>query len=218
MLNYFLKRLLGLIPTLLIVAVLVFLFVHLLPGDPARLAAGPEADEAVVQLVRKDLGAGSAAAAAVRTLLRQRAAGRLRHLDGVQAPGERRDRLALYADLLADRHQHAVGGGVRPGDRRGVGGVAQPLAGSPRHDAGGVGDLVPGLCARYAADAGVLGRTGVATDGGRRQLATLHSAFDHPGGGGGSGDGAFHPRFVRRGAAGRLHAHRAPRACGKAWW
>ncbi|WP_454877766.1 glutathione ABC transporter permease GsiC [Serratia inhibens] len=56
MLNYFLKRLLGLIPTLLMVAVLVFLFVHLLPGDPARLAAGPDADEAVVQLVRKDLG------------------------------------------------------------------------------------------------------------------------------------------------------------------
>ena len=54
--NYFLKRCLGVIPTLLIVAVLVFLFVHLLPGDPARLAAGPEADEAVVELVRKDLG------------------------------------------------------------------------------------------------------------------------------------------------------------------
>ena len=46
MLNYFLKRVLGVIPTLLIVAVLVFLFVHLLPGDPARLAAGPEADSA----------------------------------------------------------------------------------------------------------------------------------------------------------------------------
>ncbi|VXC64288.1 putative peptide transporter permease subunit: membrane component of ABC superfamily [Enterobacterales bacterium 8AC] len=56
MLNYFLKRLLGLIPTLLIVAVLVFLFVHLLPGDPARLVAGQDADEAVVQLVRQDLG------------------------------------------------------------------------------------------------------------------------------------------------------------------
>ncbi len=52
----FLKRLLGLIPTLLIVAVLVFLFVHLLPGDPARLVAGPEADAAVVELVRKQLG------------------------------------------------------------------------------------------------------------------------------------------------------------------
>ncbi len=56
MLNYFLKRLLGLIPTLLIVAVLVFLFVHLLPGDPARLMAGQDADQSVVELVRKDLG------------------------------------------------------------------------------------------------------------------------------------------------------------------
>ncbi|GAA7757866.1 MAG: glutathione ABC transporter permease GsiC [Burkholderiaceae bacterium] len=56
MLNYFLKRLLGVIPTMLIVAVLVFLFVHLLPGDPARLAAGPEADADTVELVRKDLG------------------------------------------------------------------------------------------------------------------------------------------------------------------
>jgi glutathione transport system permease protein len=56
MLNYFLKRLLGLIPTLLIVAVLVFLFVHMLPGDPARLAAGQDADEQTVAMVRKELG------------------------------------------------------------------------------------------------------------------------------------------------------------------
>ena len=56
MLNFFVKRLFGLLPTLLIVAVLVFLFVHLLPGDPARLAAGAEADEATVALVRADLG------------------------------------------------------------------------------------------------------------------------------------------------------------------
>lgn len=56
MLNYFLKRLLGLIPTLLIVAVLVFLFVHMLPGDPARLAAGQDADAQTVAMVRADLG------------------------------------------------------------------------------------------------------------------------------------------------------------------
>ncbi|MCU7368648.1 glutathione ABC transporter permease GsiC [Pantoea stewartii] len=56
MVNYFLKRLLGLIPTLFIVAVLVFLFVHLLPGDPARLIAGQEADASVVALVRQELG------------------------------------------------------------------------------------------------------------------------------------------------------------------
>ncbi|HZY18453.1 MAG TPA: glutathione ABC transporter permease GsiC [Ramlibacter sp.] len=56
MASYLLKRLLGLLPTLLIVAVLVFLFVHMLPGDPARLAAGPDADPQTVALVRQDLG------------------------------------------------------------------------------------------------------------------------------------------------------------------
>ncbi|MBP0592769.1 glutathione ABC transporter permease GsiC [Paraburkholderia sp. LEh10] len=56
MLNFLVKRLLGLLPTLVIVAGLVFLFVHMLPGDPARLAAGAEADEATVALVRADLG------------------------------------------------------------------------------------------------------------------------------------------------------------------
>jgi len=56
MLQYVIKRLLGLIPTLLIVAALVFLFIHLLPGDPARLAAGPEATPETVELVRQDLG------------------------------------------------------------------------------------------------------------------------------------------------------------------
>ncbi|AOJ41781.1 glutathione ABC transporter permease GsiC [Burkholderia sp. AU33423] len=56
MLNFLVKRLFGLLPTLAIVAVLVFLFVHLLPGDPARLAAGPEADDATIALVRSDLG------------------------------------------------------------------------------------------------------------------------------------------------------------------
>ncbi|ELY6214365.1 glutathione ABC transporter permease GsiC [Cronobacter dublinensis] len=55
MFSYIIKRLLGLIPTLLIVAVLVFLFVHLLPGDPARLVAGPEADAEVINLVRHQL-------------------------------------------------------------------------------------------------------------------------------------------------------------------
>ncbi len=56
MLSYFLKRLMGLTPTLLIVAILVFLFVHMLPGDPARLAAGQDADQATVELVRQELG------------------------------------------------------------------------------------------------------------------------------------------------------------------
>jgi glutathione transport system permease protein len=56
MLQYIAKRLLGVLPTLLIVALFVFLFVHLLPGDPARLAAGVDATPETVELVRKDLG------------------------------------------------------------------------------------------------------------------------------------------------------------------
>ena len=56
MTQYVIKRLLGLLPTLLIVAVLVFLFVHMLPGDPARLAAGPDAGPETVALVRQELG------------------------------------------------------------------------------------------------------------------------------------------------------------------
>ncbi|WP_073102809.1 glutathione ABC transporter permease GsiC [Pollutimonas bauzanensis] len=56
MLTYIVKRLLGMIPTLLLVAIVVFMFVHALPGDPARLAAGPEADDVTVQIVRHELG------------------------------------------------------------------------------------------------------------------------------------------------------------------
>lgn len=56
MLVYFCRRLLGMFPTLALVVLVVFLFVHLLPGDPARLAAGPDADQATVELIRRDLG------------------------------------------------------------------------------------------------------------------------------------------------------------------
>ena len=43
MLDYLIRRVTGTIPVLLAVSVFVFLFVHLLPGDPARLVAGPDA-------------------------------------------------------------------------------------------------------------------------------------------------------------------------------
>ena len=56
MFRYFVMRLLGLVPTMFLVTVCVFFFVHLLPGDPAQLAAGPEAGEETVQMVRERLG------------------------------------------------------------------------------------------------------------------------------------------------------------------
>src|SRR5690348_4333397 len=56
MAQYVVKRLLGLLPTLVLVGFLVFMLVHLLPGDPARLAAGQDATPETVELVRRDLG------------------------------------------------------------------------------------------------------------------------------------------------------------------
>ena len=43
MLKYIGKRIIGVIPTLIIVVTFVFFFVRLIPGDPARLVAGPQA-------------------------------------------------------------------------------------------------------------------------------------------------------------------------------
>ncbi|KAB2336623.1 glutathione ABC transporter permease GsiC [Cytobacillus depressus] len=56
MLKYLLKRLIGIIPILLLVSIFIFLFVHMIPGDPARLVAGPDAALEDVEMVRKELG------------------------------------------------------------------------------------------------------------------------------------------------------------------
>lgn len=44
------------IPTLIIVTTFVFFFVRLIPGDPARLVAGPQATLEDVEVVREELG------------------------------------------------------------------------------------------------------------------------------------------------------------------
>lgn len=56
MLSYLIKRLIGTIPILVAISVLVFAFVHLLPGDPARLVAGQDASAEDVEAVRESLG------------------------------------------------------------------------------------------------------------------------------------------------------------------
>ncbi len=55
MFEYFLRRLAGTIPVLLAVSVFVFAFVHMLPGDPARMVAGQDASYEQVENVRKEL-------------------------------------------------------------------------------------------------------------------------------------------------------------------
>jgi len=55
-LSYLARRLAGTIPVLLAVSLFVFGFVHALPGDPARLVAGPDAAEQDVAAVRAEMG------------------------------------------------------------------------------------------------------------------------------------------------------------------
>ncbi|MEI6546167.1 MAG: ABC transporter permease [Burkholderiales bacterium] len=49
-------RLLQAIPVLLLVAVLAFLLMHMLPGDPAVVIAGPDASPAAIEALRHQLG------------------------------------------------------------------------------------------------------------------------------------------------------------------
>jgi len=56
MLNYALRRLAMLPPMLLAVSLAVFLVLHFIPGDPARMAAGPDATEADVEQIRRNYG------------------------------------------------------------------------------------------------------------------------------------------------------------------
>ena len=53
---YIVKRLLALIPVLLIVATVVFLIIHLTPGDPAAIMLGPEATLEDIEILRERLG------------------------------------------------------------------------------------------------------------------------------------------------------------------
>lgn len=54
--RYFVKRVLSTIPLLLVISFLVFMFIHMIPGDPARLIAGQDATKQDVEIVREQLG------------------------------------------------------------------------------------------------------------------------------------------------------------------
>ncbi|MCI4138903.1 glutathione ABC transporter permease GsiC [Bacillus vallismortis] len=56
MIKYSIKRLLLMIPLLFIITVIVFMFVHMIPGDPARLIAGSDATIDEIKLVREKYG------------------------------------------------------------------------------------------------------------------------------------------------------------------
>ena len=56
MLGYTVKRLLTLVPTLLAASMLVFLFIHLIPGDPASILLGDTATPEEVAALTREMG------------------------------------------------------------------------------------------------------------------------------------------------------------------
>lgn len=56
MTNYIFKRLIALIPVLLVVSVVVFLLMFLTPGDPVTILLGEEASEETIAQVKNELG------------------------------------------------------------------------------------------------------------------------------------------------------------------
>ncbi|MGQ9732861.1 MAG: ABC transporter permease [Candidatus Zipacnadales bacterium] len=56
MISYIGRRLLGMIPTWLLVGLMAFLIIHLTPGDPAAVILGQEATLSGVEVVRERLG------------------------------------------------------------------------------------------------------------------------------------------------------------------
>ena len=56
MLIYIGRRLASMVPIMLVVAVVIFLFLHMIPGDPAQVVAGPEASAQDIVQTRIKLG------------------------------------------------------------------------------------------------------------------------------------------------------------------
>jgi peptide/nickel transport system permease protein len=54
--GYLLKRILSLLPVLFIVSIIVFMIIHLTPGDPASVMLGPDATHEEIDKFREQLG------------------------------------------------------------------------------------------------------------------------------------------------------------------
>ena len=56
MTTYLLRRLLALLPVMLVVVTIVFFLIHLIPGDPVAVILGPEANAEQIEAARRELG------------------------------------------------------------------------------------------------------------------------------------------------------------------
>ena len=53
---YLIRRVVALLPVMLVVLTVVFLLIHLIPGDPVSVMLGPDATPAQIQAIRQSLG------------------------------------------------------------------------------------------------------------------------------------------------------------------
>ena len=56
MLKYFIKRIIQVIPVLLLCSVIIFSLIRLIPGNPAMILAGPDALPEQIDVITKELG------------------------------------------------------------------------------------------------------------------------------------------------------------------
>lgn len=54
--EYIIKRLINVIPIMFVVSVVIFMFIHFIPGDPARMVVGHDADIQEVEMMREQMG------------------------------------------------------------------------------------------------------------------------------------------------------------------
>ena len=98
MLAYFLRRLVGTIPTMLLVTLTVFIILRLTPGGPAVAMLGEQATPEAVAALEHKLGLDRPLYIQYLRLARPRAAGRSRALRLRQPARHRTDRAADHAD------------------------------------------------------------------------------------------------------------------------
>jgi peptide/nickel transport system permease protein len=114
---YIARRLLTMVPIIILVGTIVFLLVHLTPGDPAVIMLGPDAPDDAVAALRQDLGLDAPFYAQWARWLRRAAVGDLGTsiFFGIPVTTAIRQHLAptLYLSLLAVLF--AIGIGVPAG-------------------------------------------------------------------------------------------------------
>jgi glutathione transport system permease protein len=117
MTGYILRKLLMLPVVLVAVSLLIFLAVRMLPGDPARLLAGPEAPSAVVARIHDQLGLNRPLAVQYATFLDHAARGDLGTSIESRRPvtGELAEHAPLTIALGLVAYALAVGVGVPGG-------------------------------------------------------------------------------------------------------